>query len=481
MGLGRFGGGVGVARWLAGQGADVLVTDLEPAARLADSLSKIDDLVRSGAISLRLGEHNVSDFTDTDLVVANPAVPKPWDNRFLRSATAAGVPITTEIRLLVERLPDRKRVIGVTGTVGKSTTAAMMAHVLRETGRTVWFGGNIGGSLLAELPRVARDSWVVLELSSAMLHWLSADAGYPGAPGWSPGVAVITNLSPNHLDWHGEFDHYSRSKQQIVRDEQPGDTLIVDEALSSWAADARCASVPSSDHPITPSPHHHFIPRVGADSIPPLPVPGRHNRLNAAFALAAVQCVGIDPAAALRALATFRGLPDRLEYLGEFTLPEAASDESRFRGARKTRMIRAYNDSKSTTPESARLAVDAMDDDPAIGAGRVRLICGGYDKKIDLSPLAQAAARCALAYTIGQTGPALAEAINRAGGRAVSCGGLHRAVAGALADAKAGDVILLSPGCASWDQFTNYEERGRRFRELLERTTEDSTARPPLE
>src|SRR6266550_4399284 len=118
MGLGRFGGGLGVARFLAAQGADVLVTDQEPEEKLRDAVAKLRELIDTGAVRLRLGGHNVSDFTTCDLVVANPAVTRPWENRFLRAAGAAGIPITTEIELTVERLPDRGRVIGVTGTAG---------------------------------------------------------------------------------------------------------------------------------------------------------------------------------------------------------------------------------------------------------------------------------------------------------------------------------------------------------------------------
>ncbi|MBL8746917.1 MAG: UDP-N-acetylmuramoyl-L-alanine--D-glutamate ligase [Phycisphaerae bacterium] len=436
MGLGRFGGGVGVARWLAAQGADILITDLDPAERLAESIAQLNDLIDNTTVTLRLGGHNVSDFTNTDLVIANPAVPKPWENRFLRAAEAARVPITTEIRLLTERLPDREKVIAVTGSVGKSTTSAMIAHILKDAGRGVFFGGNIGGSLLAELPRMTPDSDIVLEISSAMMHWLSPGIGCAGAPGWSPHVAVATNITANHLDWHGDFAHYERSKQQILRDQTAEDRAVIADFLSHWPGSAPRVTIES----------------IPAD-VPPLAIPGRHNRLNAAFAIAAAALAGVPRERAASAVATFPGLPDRLQFVGTF-------------GG-----VRAYNDSKSTTPDAARLAVDAMDHDPDIGASRVRLICGGYDKKIDLTPLAHAAARCAAAYTIGATGEWLADAIARAGGRAAFRKTLDHAVADALTDSRPGDTILLSPGCASWDQFTNYEERGRRFEQLLRNAT----------
>src|SRR5204863_9789567 len=123
----------------------------------------------------------------------NPAVPKPWENRFIRSAIAAGVPVTTEIRLLTERI-NRLKTIGITGSAGKSTTSAMIHHILVKAGVRAHLGGNIGGSLLNDLKQINADDWIVLELSSAMLYWLGEGVGYPEAKGWSPHVAVLTNI-----------------------------------------------------------------------------------------------------------------------------------------------------------------------------------------------------------------------------------------------------------------------------------------------
>ncbi|MEC9372199.1 MAG: UDP-N-acetylmuramoyl-L-alanine--D-glutamate ligase, partial [Planctomycetota bacterium] len=178
MGLGRFGGGLGVTQWLASQNADILLTDLANESELAEPLAALTPLIANAAITLRLGEHNVSDFTTADLIIANPAVPKPWNNRFLRAAQAAAVPITTEVRLLIERLPNPARLIAVTGSVGKSTTAAMTAHALRAIAphHQTHLGGNIGGTLLNHLPSISPEDFIVLELSSAMLHWLTAGA-----------------------------------------------------------------------------------------------------------------------------------------------------------------------------------------------------------------------------------------------------------------------------------------------------------------
>lgn len=482
MGLGRFGGGVGVTRWLAAHGAEVLVTDLDPAEKLEASLAQVRGLVDAGAVTLRLGEHNVADFTGADLVVANPAVPRPWDNRFLRAATAAGVPITTEIRLLTERLPARECVIGVTGSAGKSTTTAMIAHALRiqtaahdETrpsgsvaSHSVFLGGNLGGSMLADLGRITPRDWVVLELSSAMLHWLGPGEGAPGEsraaefPGFSPGIAVVTNLSPNHIDWHGSLEHYRASKQRIVRGQRAGDRYACfagepgAERVETWAS-------------LTPA-VIDVVTQREADALPArLAIPGGHNRRNAALAIAAVRAAmgaEFDEAAAMKALASFTGLPHRLSLAAE--VPSRIDP----RGA----PVRCFNDSKSTTPESALLAVRAFEEDPEVGAARVHLIAGGYDKGSDLSPLGRLAGRLAGLYTLGATGQTIAaaappEAVQA--GRVHVCGTLERCVEAALARAKPGDVLLLSPGCASWDQFTNFEERGDEFVRLARKSMQD--------
>lgn len=440
MGLGRFGGGASVTRYLCERGASVLLTDIESEEKLAASVEQVGDLVRGGAVQLRLGGHNVSDFTTCDLVVANPAVPKPWDNRFLRAAWAAKVPVTTEIGLTIERLPNRARVIGITGSAGKSTTSAMIHHVLKTCGFPTVFGGNIGGSLLGDIESITPDTLVVLELSSAMLCWLGdlarvgpleLDRARSGR-GWSPHVAVVTNLSPNHLDWHGDLAHYRRSKQELLREQQPGDIAVLPTGSESaeWETNPRV---------------ERRVPREGVSG---LAIPGGHNKRNASVAIEAAIAAaeGLDRERAVNAVRTFAGLPHRLEL---------AATISRGGGS-----IRCFNDSKSTTPEACLLAVAAFDEPGEVGVGRVHLIAGGYDKGSDLSAIGALAPRLAGLYTIGKTGEAIAAA---SAGCARKCDTVERAVASAISVAKAGDVILLSPACASWDQFENYEKRGELF------------------
>lgn len=441
MGLGRFGGGLGVTRWLAQRGATVLVTDLADEQRLAGPLEDLRPLIDAGAVSLALGRHDERDLDGADLLVANPAVPTPWRDHFLNAARACGIPITTEIRLAVEHLPRRQDVIGVTGSAGKSTTAAMAAHVLRAAGARPILAGNIGGSMLDHLDDLSPGRPIVLELSSAQLHWLGPEGARddPAAQPWSPGVAAVTNITPNHLDWHGSIEHYRNAKLNILRAQRPGDrALLGDPALVDPLRGAAPPGV-RIDCPGT----------AGREDLR-LAIPGAHNRLNARLALAlAAALIDRAPADLAPFLASFGGLPHRLEFVG-------ASPAG----------VRVYNDSKSTTPEAAALAVAAFDEPGEIGAPRVRLICGGYDKDIDLGPMIDAAARCASVHTIGATAQAITHAVAAAGGRVEHAAILDSAVRSAADSARPGDVVLLSPGCASWDQFEHYAARGGRFAEL---------------
>lgn len=448
MGLGRFGGGLGATRFLVEQGARVLVTDLAPPDKLADALRDLRPLTDAGRVDLRLGGHDERDFTSADLVVANPAAPRPWSNPYLAAARAAGVPLTTEIALLVERLPSPERVLAVTGSAGKSTTTAMLAHALRaRLGEDrVRLGGNIGGSLLGELPRIREDDAVVLEVSSAMLHWL--DEALPQGAKFAPRVSVLTNLAPNHLDWHADLDHYRESKRLLVAHQREGVAVFGDESvLFDTAPGVRRVEPPQARS------LESAVARSG------LRVPGKHNVRNASVALhAAGLFLGESPESLAPTLRDFPGLPHRLCLVAEREV-RPGQPPARF-----------YDDSKCTTPEACLLAVDAFADSyetGASGAERVRLIAGGYDKKVDLSRVGALAERVAGLYLIGATAQQIFDAVpphSRA--RAHRCADLASAMARIHDDLRPGDVVLLSPACASWDQFENYEQRGDRFAEL---------------
>ena len=450
MGLGGFGGGVGVTRWLTQQGARITVTDKATPEKLAHSLEQIADL----AVTLHLGAHDPHDFRETDVVVVNPAVPET--SEFLLMAQAAGVPVTTEINLFVERCP--ARCVGITGSVGKSTVTAMVGHVLTEATkrrsdeategfRRVWVGGNIGKSLLDGLGQIAANDIVVLELSSFQLQRTPLVR-------WSPHVAVITNITPNHLDWHGSFAAYTAAKLNLVRFQAPQrDHIVIQDTpdlrktfeqlfgdvSGIWryglagdvpvAVQQSTAAVDCDDR------------RVRWEGLN-LAVPGRHNRENAAAALTVAHCCGVPAEAAVAALATFEALPHRLSKV-------AVRDGVTF-----------YDDSKSTTPEAALTALRAID-------APLLVILGGYDKGSDLRPVAvEAAKRTKFAACIGKTGPGIAAAMRAAGGQAEVYADLAAAVAECRRRAQPGDVVLLSPACASWDQFVDYRVRGNQFAAL---------------
>jgi len=422
MGLGRFGGGVGVTKYLARHGARVLVTDQLTEEDLRDSLRQLRGL----PVRYRLGGHDPADFTHAHLIVVNPAV-DTRNNPYLLAARNAGARLTSEIQLLIDQL-DRRRVIGVTGTAGKSTTTAMIGHILDRVRDTddpaaVWVGGNLGGSLLNDLPRIGPRDHIVLELSSFMLETLDD---------WSPHVAVVTNIAENHLDRHDTFDAYVRAKQTILRHQTHDDRAILGPGVDDW---------------------RHITPAICVIEDEPmdleLPVPGEHNRMNATLAVAACEAVGVDRRRAVAALADFPGLPHRMQVVAERA------------------GVRFINDSKSTTPRAATRAIDSFP------TGSVRLILGGFDKRAHLNDLAHhAAEHCPAIYTIGDTGERIADAAEALIGleghhcHVYRCGDLDTAVMMARAHAEPGQVVLLSPGCASWDQFEHFQQRGERFVQL---------------
>ncbi len=414
LGLGHFGGGVAVSRWLVGQDARVTVVDDAPADRLADSVAELAGL----PVAFRFGP---GDLPPSDLVVASPAVPPT--HPMLAAARAAGVPVTTEICLFAERCP--APVFGVTGTKGKSTTATLLGRMLATAGPT-WVGGNIGRSLLADLPAIRADHRVVLELSSFMLTYL-------GERAWSPQVAVVTMVTRDHLDWHGSVDAYTGAKRQVVAHQRPGDVAVLnaaDPASASLAAAAGGRVV-------------HF--NAGDERPFALRLSGAHNQVNAQAAFAAAAVAGVTWDAAQAAVGDFAGLPHRLEVVAD------------------AGGVRWVNDSIATIPEAAVAALRSFP------AGRVVQIVGGSGKKAlataDLCDALAADARAVLC--VGDTGDALAADVNRrAVGRAVNCGDLATAVGRARSLARPGDVVLLSPGHPSYDQFVNFQERGEAFGRL---------------
>jgi UDP-N-acetylmuramoylalanine--D-glutamate ligase len=420
-GLGRFGGGIAVSRWLVEQGARVLVTDLAPAETLSDSIKQLEGL----EIEYHLGGHHEEDFSCADLVVASPAIPRT--DHYLQIAKAAGVPVTTEICLLVERLPGQT-VIGVSGTKGKSTTTAMLGRMLKRA-NTTWVGGNIGGSLLFELPKMNASDWVVLELSSYMLDYL-------GDVQWAPHVSVLTLLTQDHLAWHGSAQAYTQAKANLLRYQTESDFAVINahcKAAMNLANVTRAKIVP-------------FDLKARAFE---LLIPGEHNQLNAQGAYAAAAILGVGWDAAQAAMREFSGLPHRLQLVHE------ASG------------VRYFNDSIATIPEAAIAALESFP--PAT----VIQIVGGYDKHLSLDAMCMLLARRAKAVLcIGVTGPVIAATLAQNQGGPIppvyQCGDLGTAMTTAKSLSRPGDIVLLSPGCASYDQFVNFEKRGEAFARMAQ-------------
>jgi len=445
MGLGTFGGAAGAVEFLCRHQARVTVTDLKDADELADQVAELDRLT-AGAICWRLGEHRASDFGGAGLVVANPAV--PLASEWLELAEASGARVTTEMGLFWELCP--ARTIAVTGSNGKSTTSAMIHSILEASGQKAWLGGNIGGSLLGQLETIGPDDWVVLELSSFQLEHLNRQHA-------APDIAVVTNFTPNHLDRHGTLDAYRHAKQAILRWQSPDAVCVLSELdpdVSSWTVAANRlgfgidrgvgAGVFLRDEDLETA-----VVRIG-DSEVEIPLghwvegPGVHNRLNAAAATAAAIVAGVEIADVRSGLQRFHGLPHRLQLV-------ARRDGRSF-----------YNDSLATTPESVEVALASFD-------SPVVLLAGGYDKRVPLQGLAGTIARGTRAVALmGQTAEEVDRLLDEMGfaGLRRVCGSLDEAFDWAVEQSETGDNVVLSPGCASYDWFTSFRERGDEFTRL---------------
>lgn len=421
-GLGRFGGQVAAARWLVEQGAQVLVTDRTPAQKLADSVQQLQDL----PITWRLGEHRREDFEQADAIVASPAI--PLTNEYLVAARRKNVEITAEIRLFVERCP--AAIIGVTGTKGKSTTSTLLGRMLERRFKS-WVGGNIGKPLLLELPGIKKDDLVVLELSSFMLEHLAAMR-------WSPHVALITMIAADHVEWHGSIDAYVQAKKNIMRFQKADDVAVLNSSDEVSRAFSKDAVGQVRWFPIQSSRKFE------------LTLPGEHNQLNAQGAFATANVFGITWEEANETTRTFSGLHHRLELVCERD------------------GVRYYDDSIATIPQAAVAALEAFP------SGKVIQIIGGQEHGLDIADMCGALReRAKGVLCIGQTGNKLADAMSASASNVpvCRCEDLKVAVETARKIAKPGDIVLLSTGFKSFDQFDNYEQRGNTFAELARRSS----------
>ena len=407
-----------------------------------------------------LGEHREVDFEAADMVVRSPAVPP--SSRFLRLAADHGAEVETELSFAMRAL-DAQLVIGVTGSNGKTTTTAMITAILNHAckpPRRVWEAGNMGRPLLDYVDRIGPDDVVCLELSSFQLEDLHRLER-------SPDIAVLTNLTPNHLDRHGSFEAYDAAKRAIYQYQTESGWLILnarDPASASWISTAPgkvarfCANTtpPPLDAFVGLEPDgQSIITNIGDEtchlfSANDLAVPGEHNLENAMAAATAAMIAGA-PAASIRpALSAFCGVAHRLELVAD-------KDGRRF-----------VNDSIATSPEAAAVAIAAV-------PPPVVLLAGGSDKGLPFDGLAEAVVRHGVrVVTFGATRRMLANAIHEALDRHPNAApeptlakNLDEAFHKAVATAPANATILLAPACASFDQFRNFQQRGERFRSLV--------------
>lgn len=438
MGLGSFGGGADSAAFACAQGAKVTVTDLADQAKLGDTIHSLKDL----PIQWHLGSHSEDDFKNAEVVIVNPAVPP--DNPYLRFAREAGAVLTSQVQLFFQRCP--ARIVAVTGSNGKSTTTALTAHLL-EAGigqegidyEHVYLSGNIGNRpLLGLLPQLTGKDIVVIEISSFQLEQLAQSR-------IGPDVAVLTNLSPNHLDRHGTFEAYCAAKENIFawqsprRGNPPISIFNAEDRLGlQWYVKynelprRRCILFRADDVPVA------YRERFS--------LPGRVNLQNLAAAMAVAEIFRVDSERLKKRIAAFEGLENRMQLVAE------------------TDGVRWYDDSKATTPISTMAALNGISE-PKI------LIAGGYDKGISFDQLGRCIAeRCKAAVLIGQTAEKIESAINQAGTSTAvirRAKDMQEAVRFCSELVQKGDVVLMSPACASYDMFKNYQERGRAFRDAV--------------
>ncbi len=439
LGLGRFAGGVETTRFLTGEGATVVVSDAAPRALLEAPAAEAEAL---GA-TLHFGAQTPALLDGIDVVVASPAM--PFDHPVLEAARAQSIPITTEMNIVLARC--RAPVFGVTGTKGKSTTATLLANMLEAAGHTVHLGGNIGRPLVAQVDRIPPEARLVLELSSFQLWWTRSI-------GISPHLTLVTNLFPDHLDRHGAMEAYAEAKRAALDFQTPDDVAVLpadDDAVraAGWleAGDARRVFYGTDDLDVADNRLHWTSPTEREVRLTGWRLLGPHNLRNAlAAAVAASQADLSTPDSVRRGAMATEPLPHRLE-------PVAEVDG-----------VLYVDDSNATNPRSTVAALEALD-------RPVVLLLGGKDKGTDPAALLRRVAQRAKAVVgLGTTGPALVRAVRDALAACESAD-MPSAVRSARELAVPGDVVLLSPGYSSLDEYVSFAERGAEFRKAIEDLT----------
>ncbi|HEU5279671.1 MAG TPA: UDP-N-acetylmuramoyl-L-alanine--D-glutamate ligase [Gaiellaceae bacterium] len=365
-------------------------------------------------VEVHLGTEEEGLLDDVELLIKSPGV--PGESPLPAAARARGIPVWSEIELGSRLL--RNRLIGVTGTNGKTTTSELLGAIFRAAELPAAVAGNVGRPLTGLDGELDKDDWIVCELSSFQLEDVHR---------LRPRIAVLLNLEPDHLDRHSTFDDYRAAKLRIFENQTEADVAVVPRDFGAIPGGADRVEFRADD----PLPAEPLIP-------------GEHNRENAAAATAAARAAGIGEEAIADALRTFRGVAHRLELVAELD------------------GVRFVNDSKATNTAAARRGIAAYAGEP------LRLIMGGSLKGESFDELAEGLPPAVRSVDlIGEATEQLAAALGRAGRPYRRSGDLATAVGAAAGDAESGDVVLLSPACASYDQFENFEERGDMFRRLV--------------
>lgn len=418
---------VGLAK--SGRAAALLLRDLGWQVVAVDR-AQVDaaDLISAGIDVRSPSEEPVA----ADLVIRSPGVPR--ESPPLAAAYAAGTPVWSEIELASRAMPNP--IMGVTGTNGKTTTTELLAHLLREGGLGAVACGNVGTPMASLVGEIPADTWLVAECSSFQLEDI---------PSFHPHAAVLLNVTPDHMDRYPDFAAYTQAKLNLFAHQGAHDLAILPPQFATGgSAPARRISQAGDEGPDTVSWAAGGLHVRGLGLVATwhdIPLRGGHNRENVMAAAAMAAHAGLGAAEIARGLATFPGVPHRLEVVGT------------------ARGVVFVNDSKATNPAAAIAALDAY-------PRHVRLIAGGSSKGTPFDDLARAAAGVVdHAYLIGETAPEIASALESQRVPSTLAGDLPTAVSRAFADASDGDVVLLAPACASFDQFRGYEHRGDVFRD----------------
>ena len=405
---------LGLAR--SGEAAALALVRRGVPTRGVDRASQLEvGRLAEAGVEVHLGTEEERLLDDVELLIKSPGV--PGDTPLPSAARERGIPVWSEIELGFRLL--RNPYIGVTGTNGKTTTSELLGAMFHAADRAASVAGNVGRPLTSLDGEISPEAWIVCELSSFQLEDVHR---------FRPHVGVLLNLEPDHLDRHGTFDAYRDAKLRLFQNQTAADTAVVPRDFDKVPGGAGRVEFASDD------------------ALPAEPlIPGVHNRENAAAATAAARAAGIEDDAIAEALRTFPGVEHRLELVGEVD------------------GVRFVNDSKATNTAAARRGIAAYAGQP------VRLILGGSLKGESFDDLAGEIPNTVRSIDlIGEATEQLAAALGRAGRPYRRSGDLATAVGAAAGDAEPGDVVLLSPACASYDQFRDFEERGEAFRRLVQ-------------